>query len=80
VSSCSSGIPIGVREEKGAEDEYDSYAPPIARMAMAHTTAAEIATHLIGLQAELGVSSSDTRERAERGAARRLRWHARRRD
>jgi hypothetical protein len=42
--------PIGIVEEPRAQDEYDSYAPAIARMLAAGVSEAALASHLLAIE------------------------------
>lgn len=42
--------PIGIRDEPGAQDEYDSYAPEIVAMIVRGASPARIAGHLIRIE------------------------------
>lgn len=45
--------PIGIREEPGAQDEYDSYVGPICTLLAAGTPPSRIAEHLARIEREM---------------------------
>jgi hypothetical protein len=63
--------PIGIRNVPRAVDEYDEYAPPIARMLVAGTSAAELSDHLLGVERDTFGLTGDP-DRARRAAAKLL--------
>jgi hypothetical protein len=42
--------PIGIADEPRAQDEYDSYAPAIARMVLDAASQAALADHLLAIE------------------------------
>lgn len=60
--------PIGVNDVPQAADEYEEYAPPIARMLSDGTSIAELSRHLLEIETDvLGLEGDPAR--AERVAA-----------
>ena len=52
--------PIGVRDEPGAQDEYNAYVGGVYRLLASGASAREIATHLVNVEAEqLGFKDTD---------------------
>jgi hypothetical protein len=60
--------PLGVGSEPAAQDEYDAYVGPIARMVHEGRSAAELAEYLVEIETELVDRSN--RDRARRVADR----------
>lgn len=57
--------PIGVADVAQAADEYDSYAPPIARMIAAGRSISELTEHLVGIEVDMmGLGGDHDRARA----------------
>ncbi len=53
--------PIGVVDEPTAQDEYDSYAPGVARLVLANATTETIMRHLIAIEREqMGLPGNET--------------------
>jgi hypothetical protein len=44
--------PIGVRDVPEAQDEYDSYAPAIARLVAAGTSVSDLSAHLLEIETD----------------------------
>ena len=54
--------PIGIRDIPAAADEYDEYAPPIARMLAGGTSVAELSSHLLEIETDvLGLKGEPAR-------------------
>jgi hypothetical protein len=52
--------PIGVRDEPGAQDEYNAYVGGVYRLLASGASAKEIATHLVNVETEqLGFKDTD---------------------
>jgi hypothetical protein len=57
--------PIGVRGVAQAQDEYDQYVMPVARMIVAGETASALSNYLLGLErAAMGLKGNPERARA----------------
>jgi hypothetical protein len=56
--------PIGVHGIPEAADEYDEYAPPVARMLADGTSVAELSSYLLRIETDtLGLKGDPTRAR-----------------
>jgi hypothetical protein len=54
--------PIGIRDVPQAADEYDAYAPPIARMLADGTSVAELSRYLLEIETDaLGLNGDPAR-------------------
>jgi hypothetical protein len=52
--------PIGIAEEPAAQDEYDSYAPGVARLILSGASGEAIADHLLSIEREwMGLRGND---------------------
>ena len=65
--------PIGVKDEPGAADEYDSYMLPLARKLCEGAAAEDVAAFLGAAESEMGLRESP---RKEATADHILRWYA----
>ncbi|MBN9305638.1 MULTISPECIES: hypothetical protein [unclassified Devosia] len=54
--------PIGIADEPRAQDEYDAYAPAIARMLAADVSEAALASHLLAVERDrMGLRGDEQR-------------------
>ena len=63
--------PIGIQDVPQAQDEYDAYLPPLARMIIDGASVAEISHYLLQVEADM-LNRKGNPERARRVAERLL--------
>lgn len=68
--------PIGVRDERAAQDEYDAYLPALLRLLEHRVSVADLAKHLSDIAVvEMGLVDVEQRDRATAERLLRLRLH-----